>query len=120
MKQIITKNTETTPSVIFNQMTSTLTIEGKLIPFDSEMYWSLINYQLKNLKIKSVEFNLEYINTNSIVQLVKFLTNNTFNVTWNYEEFDDDMYDLGLNLEKITKNKFKFFILENVNYDFVS
>lgn len=120
MKTIITKETNATPSVIFNQLTNTLSIEGKLIPFDSEMYWSLVNHQLKNLKVNSVEFNLEYINTNSIIQIVKFLTTNTFNVIWNYEKYDEDMYDLGLNLEKISKNKFKFLILENVNYDFVS
>lgn len=113
MKQIITKNTKTTPSVIFNQMTSTLTIEGKLIPFDSEMYWSLVNHQLKNLKIKSVEFNLEYINTNSIIQLVKFLTNGSFNVTWSYDEGDDDMCDLGKNFETISNKKFLFDVNKN-------
>lgn len=114
MKTTISKETKTTPSVVFNHSNNTLTISGKSIPFEPELFWSLIINQIKNIKkLKIIEFNLEYINTNSIPFIIKLIKTSEFDIHWMCDESDIDLCELGEILKTLTKNNFIVFEFEN-------
>lgn len=119
MKTTLTKQTDTTPTISYNSVNNLLTIKGKSIPFEPEMYWSLVKFQIKNLKIDQIEVKLEYINTNSIPYLIEILNTTNGVVTWIYDESDDDMYELGKDLKMITKKTSSFIFSESEEYNFV-
>ena len=78
METIISEKTKTTPKVVYNQYSGEILIKGKSIPFDSDLFWSMVIHQIKNLKDKviKIKIDLHYINTNSIIYIYKLLKTN--------------------------------------------
>lgn len=120
MKTTISEETKTTPSIVLDNINNTLTIKGKSIPFEPELFWSFIINQTKKYEIKTIEFKLDYVNTNSISYLVKLINSKQINVIWVYEDLDEDMYELGKDLKSLSDSLFEFIELENLEREFVS
>lgn len=113
METIISKQTETTPKVVYNEYNNEILIKGKSIPFDSDLFWSMVIHQIKNLQdknnISKIKIDLHYINTNSIIYLYKLLNmNDKCLIEWFFEEGDDDMCELGEYLSFLCKKDFIF------------
>lgn len=107
MENIITIETKTTPNVIFDN--GLLTIVGKSIPFESELYWSLVLHQIKKINnIETLKIELSYINTDSIRHILNIIKSFDFEVVWSCDYSDDDMIELGKNLEELSNKEFKF------------
>jgi len=106
MKTIIKKQTNTTPNIILDDVTNTLTIEGRVISLDSELFWSFIMSELKGHKLNTIRLKMEYINTASINCLLTLLKLASVNIVWEYMSFDEDMFELGQLLKTINSKKF--------------
>lgn len=110
----IINGTSTTPNITFNKTTNTITIKGKSIPFEPELFWPIYTHQFKTLsktnKQLEIEIDLSYINANSIQYLVKIATIENTIITWICDEFDDDMIELGETLEYLSSTKFRYLI----------
>lgn len=112
MTTIIANQTDTTPSIIFNQTNNTITIKGKSIPFEPETFWPANIYQIKNIiktnSLLKIEIDLEYVNSNSIQYLTKIASIENTDITWICDGFDDDMIELGETIEHISNTKFGY------------
>jgi hypothetical protein len=101
--------TKDTPSVIYNEDNNKLELKGNMISFDSGSFWNDITREIvENSNLKSVDFDLEYINTDSIKELLIILknqTNSDLEINWLYVDYDDDMKELGENLKKVSMKK---------------
>lgn len=120
MENLIIHQTDETPEINFN-MNGQLLIKGVSIPENiTNFYTPLINWivALGDHLPESVNlvFEIEYINTSSTrvfidvikqVNLLKERCPNT-SITWKYEEDDEDIYDLGKDLEYSAKSTFVF------------
>lgn len=113
MKTIIVEETNTTPSIILDNNDKSIMIKGKTIPFEPELFWTLVIHQIKNIKgLKEIIINLEYINTKSISFIIKLINIMDLNIVWLYDESDVDSYELGNILKTLTKNNFTVIELE--------
>lgn len=118
METILAKQTKTTPEIVFNNIDNKLTIKGNSFPIESELFWSMIIHQVKNFdQVDVVEIDLEYINTNSIVYIFKIIELTSSIINWVYEEYDEDMYDLGKMIKTLSKNKFNFMTKFEFEFD---
>lgn len=132
MNIISIPSTETTPSVLLNHNTHTLTFEGESRPenvtafytqifewidaYDKYLYFITGNSTNK-VKI-NCEFKLEYFNSSSakkILDIITALINIKKNnekldlvIIWNYEEADEDMLDSGKEFEKMLQYPFVY------------
>lgn len=103
MTTTIAKQTESTPSIIFNPETNTITIKGKSIPFEPETFWPANIHQIKNIKKPfTIEINLEYVNTNSIPYLAKIAAIENTRIIWICDQYDEDMIELGETIEYLS------------------
>lgn len=118
MENLFIEPTSKTPLVDF-KTNGQLTISGNSYPENViEFYKPLFKWIDDLLKSKvipiSISLDLKYINTNSIkfiLTLIKKIKNNpkvSINITWLYEIDDEDMYDTGSDIEKLTNIKFEF------------
>lgn len=107
MRTIYNK-TMMTPSITFDEKKSKLSVEGNIILCEGADFWKNITKEIaENSNIKSVDFEIEHINTDSVRNLLKMLKVNktTFEINWLYEDFDEDMKELGESIEKFTNKK---------------
>lgn len=118
MRTTLSEKTNTTPKVVFNHNNNTLSIEGKSILFEPELFWALIINQIKKYEIKTIMVKLNYINTNSILHLIKLINLKQNNVIWFYEESDEDLLELGKDLEVLSNNLFEFVVSDNLESSF--
>ena len=117
MENLIIEGTKVIPRVFF-ETNGTLLIKGRAIPVDSSIIFNPMIEWVKNLKIENVNFtiNLEYFNTSVSKKLMELflelginLAIKKVNVSWHYEEGDDDIYIAGERFQEILpKIKFKF------------
>ena len=61
---------------------------------------------------------LNHINTNSILHLIKLINLKQNNVIWFYEESDEDLLELGKDLEILSNNLFEFVVSDNIELSF--
>ena len=120
MENLIIHSTEETPDINFNT-NGQLLIKGVSIPENiTSFYTPLIAWITdleKNLPNSvNLTFEIEYINTSSTrafidvirkVNSIKLLLPAT-TITWKYVEDDEDIYDLGKDLEYSAKANFLF------------
>lgn len=107
MRTIYNK-TMMTPSIKFDDKKNKLSVEGNIILCDGKDFWKDITKEIvENSNIKIVDFEIEHINTDSIRNLLIMLNNNktTFEINWLYEDYDDDMRELGESIERFTNKK---------------
>lgn len=125
MESLIIPGTQETPFISFDATTGRFSIVGRSYPSDTAEFYQPVNawlnkYILQPNKTIVLEINIEYFHSVS----VKFLTNIVkkivalespevnVSVIWYFEDDDDDNIDLGKSLERETKSKFNFMVLE--------
>ena len=106
--ETLLEKTIMTPQVIWSE--NSLLLKGNLIICDNPSFWKEIsNKLLENSKTKHVEFDLEYVNTDSLRILLRLLIKtNGIKYKWYYQDFDEDMLEMGKSIEEITKSHFEF------------
>lgn len=120
MENLIIEKTKQSPAVVF-QSDGNLLIKGiSNINLTQKFYEPVFDWlkNFKKLQPKQIKLILEiyYLNTSSALILVEFLkTINSFkeegsklNITWRYEEDDEDILDLGEDIQLTTKSEFEF------------
>lgn len=120
MESLFLENTAKTPQVNFNGETGILEIKGRSIPENSiEFYKPLVdwleNYITLGKSPLKVTIQLEYFNTSSskcILDVFKKLeaihkSGKEVNISWYYEEDDEDMLEAGEDYESIIRVPFK-------------
>lgn len=108
MKTLISQQTKLTPHVELDD--ATLTIIGNCITMEPELFWSLLIHQIKqHTNIQHINIELNHVGSSSIPYLIKLIkTVSTATVTWICDEQDDDMIELGQNLNFLIGNEFSF------------
>jgi hypothetical protein len=120
MENLVIRHTEETPEVNFN-VNGQLSIKGVSIPENiTHFYTPLINWITELEKHQpsklNLTFEIEYVNTSSTRVLIDMIKKvNAIRekypdttITWRYVEDDEDIYDLGKDLEYSTKASFIF------------
>lgn len=96
-------------------------IWGRSVPEDSQVFYEQLNlwideYIKEPEELTSVEIFLEYVNSASSKQILKLLQklrsvtmkHKKINVTWFYEEGDDDILEKGEYFSSFLKLKFNY------------
>lgn len=112
MEVLEIEKTHVTPYVKFNGDAGILKIIGKSVPEDAEeFYLKIIKYLKKYLenpqKTLDVTLAFEYFNTSSskmILYLLKEMKEIDANITWYYEEDDEDIEEAGWDYEALIRN----------------
>lgn len=118
MKNLFIKGTSRTPEIDFN-VNGQLTITGNSYPEDVITFYEPVLDWLDEylyLMNHTIQLNvaLNYINTMSTKAILNLITKinssskNTVNVSWIYEIDDQDMQEMGEDLQNITQLKFDF------------
>jgi hypothetical protein len=94
---------------------------GRSVPSDPELFFSPIvdwikSYCSGDMEHTLIELKFEYINTAStkwIFNILKLLgehekAGEKLNISWYYEQGDDDMFDLGMIFQSLVPSEFKF------------
>jgi len=121
MQTIIKNATATSPFLEMNGEVGKITISGRAIEYNPNEFWSNVfswtTDYLENPKdFTTINLNFEYINTLSTKKLFVFLKLIEFNtakktnvkINWICDKDDDDMIDLGDNINALLRNKMKF------------
>jgi len=127
MNSINIEGTPKTPTVKFENQSSTLVIRGRSIPENSiDFYKPLIDwlegYATSPAEALVLNMELEYFNTSSskcILDVFKKLegiskTGKTVSVKWYYEEDDEDMLEAGEDYDAITEIDFEMIKVEEI------
>lgn len=127
LKDLKIKKTRKTPEVNFNGENGELIILGISIPENAvEFYTPAINWLKRYVKHPAkntkLSFKLAYVNTSSLQTLYEMLfmldelnkKTNSVIINWCYFFDDDDMRELGEDLEEALSISFNFCIVEDV------
>lgn len=108
MKTILNKTAQT-PLVTYNEVDNKLKLEGNIISLENGTFWKNISKEIaENSNLKSLDFDLEYINTHSIRELLILLKTqkvSDLEINWIYVDHDDDMKELGQVLSELCSKK---------------
>jgi len=118
MDDLIIKPTRRTPEVIL--VKGNIKFKGRSVPTNPEMFYQPLFDWIKAYSSVAkgptkIELNFEYINTASTKWIFSMLkqmgatsgSEKELDVTWYYEEGDDDMYDLGVILQSLVHSRFQ-------------
>ena len=125
MEPIAIEGTPKTPSVKFDAEKGIIEIKGRSIPENSiEFYKPLVDwleqYAKSPLELTQVNVQLEYFNTSSskcILDVFKKLeaihkAKNQVVINWYYEEDDEDMLEVGMEMARMSKLNFEYVKVE--------
>ena len=125
MEKFYLQKTSFSPEIILDPNANLFKIAGESRPENvPKFYAPVFNWfesylaetsEEKNLQI-NLQFNYDYFNSTTakvmldLINLIKNLSTNKLKlvVTWFYEGMDDDIFDSGKELERLTQVKFKF------------
>ncbi len=120
-ESLIIEEDQYSPGVIFNPTTNEYKIWGKSLPENPEkMYRPVLEWAEAFAKDPSSDMTLQldlvYLNTASTKWLKQVLAalgemnrkGKKLSIEWVYEEFDEDMQDLGEDLKNLTGLEFTF------------
>lgn len=109
------------PSIDFDAKKNQLDISGYSIPEDAKHFYSNLiiwteSYFKQKPKVVKLNFNFVYFNSSSskyIFELLKVFQKAEkngveVNVTWRYEEDDEDMLESGQTYQQLTNLPFEF------------
>ncbi len=121
MENLYIVNTESTPLVDFNSETGILTLEGKSVPTEAEVFYKPVIDWLEQYiehpnSITKINLKLEYFNIASSKRILFILykLNDLIekelqvNVDWLYHKEEDDMLEVGQDFESMVKIPFDF------------
>lgn len=128
--QLNIKETALTPSVQFNEFTNCLEITGRSVPMDAEKFWApVLSWYIRQSVITpkiSVSFDFDYLNSGSqqfVVRLLKMMSESDSkgltqigNVTWKYEDYDEDLYEMGHDFSFVSGLQFRFLQKESNSF----
>ncbi|MDG2343633.1 MAG: SiaC family regulatory phosphoprotein [Flavobacteriales bacterium] len=115
MENLTIESTKSTPKVIGNAETGNLTLSGNLFPENSILFFKPIYTWISDLSkhsnVFNLEFELNYISSSSVIQILKtmqlieelYSTDKT-QFIWKYEIDDEDIQKLGEEFNKLTKS----------------
>lgn len=118
MENLFIEPKSKTPLVDF-KTSGQLTISGNSYPenviefYEPILHWIDDFLESKVLPV-SIAVDLKYINTSStkliliIIKKINTLAKSTIKVAWLYEIDDEDMYETGVDIEKLSDMKFEF------------
>jgi len=125
MNSLLIPKTDKTPAIDFNE--GILKISGRSITEDPTRFYKpvkeWINEYGKNPPAHTqVHFKIEYSDTGSsksLLDILKLLDSihthdNSFSVSWFFEEGDDDMYDQGVYFKTFVSLPFEFVELDEI------
>lgn len=120
MRKVFIPATRRTPEV--HLKTGLIRFVGRSVPDDpghfyQPLYKWIEEYSRKKIKKTKIELDFEYINTAStkwLFNLLKLLGNkpeltDKLDISWYYEEGDDDMLELGNIFKSLIKCDFRLF-----------
>lgn len=120
MGNLFIASTKKTPEIVFFQ-NGELQIKGSSIPEDAVSFYKPLLFWLDDFLTNqpasiSVLIDFEYINTSSIVHLIKMLNllitktlqKESLKIVWKFDPEDDDSFEQGENIQKIVKHPFLF------------
>ena len=121
MEDLIIKGTDDTPDVKFIKDESIVSISGMSLPEDVKAFYKPIigwleEYFTNPNEISNVIFNMTYFNTASSKMILEMLyvmkkaVKNGFNlnITWAYEEEDEEMLETGQDYTEIVGIEMNF------------
>ena len=114
MENLTLESTKSTPKVIGNAETGNLTLSGNLFPENSIIFFKPIYTWISDLSKHSnvfkLEFELNYISSSSVIQILKTMqlveelySKDKTQFIWKYEVDDEDIQKLGEEFNKLTK-----------------
>ncbi|MBM77836.1 MAG: hypothetical protein CL846_05085 [Crocinitomicaceae bacterium] len=115
MENLSIENTKSTPKVIGNTESCSLIMSGNLFPENSIIFfkpiYNWITELSKNRDQFELEFELNYISSSSVIQILKAMQlveelypTEKIKFKWKYEVDDEDIQKLGEEFEKLTKS----------------
>ena len=115
MENLTIESTKSTPKVIGNAQTGNLTLSGNLFPENSIIFFKPIYSWITELSKKNddfeIEFELNYISSSSVIQILKTMqlieelyANEKIKFKWKYEIDDEDIQKLGEEFDKLTNS----------------
>lgn len=127
MKNLKVNSTPKTPEVYFGAKEGDLVVTGISVPEDSLGFYNpliswLKEYAKKPASTTNFTFKLAYVNTSSLQALydILFLLDEMDGkaskviVNWYYLKDDDDMKEVGEDLQEALSSKFSFFAVDDV------
>lgn len=127
MKNLKVKSTAKTPEVVFLAQKGKLMVTGISVPEDSLGFYNpllkwLKEYAKNPAQSTTFTFKLAYINTSSLQALYDILflldgmngKTSKVIVNWYYLKEDDDMREVGEDLQEALSTKFSFFAVDDV------
>jgi hypothetical protein len=119
--------TPLSPSVLFDIESNTLEINGRAIPMNPDRFWRpVLNWLIQNnlhLNDLNISLTFDYLNSGSQKFLVKMLNlvretaekgmTPERKIVWNYQDFDEDMFEIGHDLEFVSGLSFEYNRLED-------
>ena len=103
MKDIYIEKTTSMPAVSF-KTTGEIKLEGRALPENASVFFDPLKQWASDIDVKeiNIEFNLDYFNTSVSKQLMDLFRNfennhhiKTINITWMYEDGDEEMLESG-------------------------
>ena len=115
MDNLIIESTKSTPKVTGDTQIGNLTLSGNLFPENSIIFFKPIYNWITDLSKQcnsfEVEFELNYISSSSVIQILKTMQlveelnqDSKIKFIWKYEEDDEDIQKLGEEFNKLTKS----------------
>ena len=124
MKALFFEPTEDTPKIFLDADSGRLLVEGRSFmedtaPFHQAIISWLRNYFQEPQKSTVLELEIDYLNTSSTKMLIDilfelnkfYIFGNEVTVVWRYYQQDEDMEDLGHELEEMVDIPFQFGVL---------
>lgn len=111
MKDIYIEKTTSMPAVSFKN-TGEIKLEGRALPENASVFFDPLKKWASEIDVKeiNIEFNLDYFNTSVSKQLMDLFRNfennhniETINITWMYEDGDEEMLESGEVYEEMLK-----------------
>ncbi|MFO8233961.1 MAG: DUF1987 domain-containing protein [Bacteroidales bacterium] len=115
------EGTEHTPDVILDEEQGLISLRGYSLPENTGNFYYpilewLTNYLNKAPEVTTVKFDLEYFNSSSfkmLLELIQLISNlkekgKQLNITWSYQQGDDDILDSGRQLEELLGIEFEY------------
>lgn len=116
--KVLIASTRYTPEVSLNEDTNELVFSGRSFPDNSGRFYEEVSSALTFENDKdsiTLQFMFEYVNSSSIISILKLireieerLDRGDVKIHWHYDSEDDEMMNIGKDIERIVTCKFHY------------
>ena len=116
--KVLIASTRYTPEVSLNEDTNELVFSGRSFPDNSGRFYEEVSSALTFENDKdsiTLQFMFEYVNSSSIISILKLireieerLDRGDVKIHWHYDSEDDEMMNIGKDIERIVTCKFQY------------